>query len=589
MNLAVIDIESQGKELKDKINYVGFYTQKNGEDRYKIFEIPEQTESLRTFVSALIRKKFAFVGHNGKFDTSRMLKHLGINIHLWHDTYVLAYLCCTSDVLKYKPKGYLSLEKCAERELGIESWDIDLKIKITKDPIVIPYLKKDLKTTYQLTQYYLKKLPKDRYDIYRLIMQYSNAYKHIEQNGFPIDSARMASLRATTEVEIQKLHEQLVTFADINYNSSIQLCDLLYEQYNLPVLEKTEKGNPSVNASVLKRLYKSHPIIPLILEYRKKIRMVAFMTSWEEKMVLKDDGTTWLYPTFNVAGTLSGRLSASEPNLQQIPRDKTLKSLFRSPYPDYEFVQLDFSQIELRIAAIVAEVKAMKQAYAKGEDLHTKMACVITGKKAHEISKEERTWAKVANFGYLYGMHPPSFIDYAFDDFGITFSLQQAAEIRYNFFALYPEMTLYYEQVEQDLTHYHSTTSLSGRVYEIDPAIMTNFKKFNAVLRSAINFPVQNTASDFVQMGVVALVRDQKIKDDIILCGTVHDAVIALIKKEKLEETIAYIKQVLTNPPLVHKYFSIPYPFEIPMVVDEEIGPFGLGVSLKEYEEGNTV
>lgn len=567
----VIDLETEGLGINDPINYVGVY---NGE-HYGIYELPEERDTAIRVLN-YIKGTGEPVGYqHGKWDTFRLLRQLGIDMPITHDSMILGYLCSNVTEMKKSKKGSLSLKTLAQKYLGVPDWDIDTAVKKGKGEEVKKYLKYDLKYTYDLIQKLLKELCPLRRLTYKLIMRATNAYKYIESNGVPIDLKQLEVVREENLVKLDKLLYKFSQLSTINFNSPKQLQNLLYNELGLPVTNLTKTGQPSTNEDTLLNLKGMHPVVDLLLELRETKKCDDFLKDWKEKAV---DGK--LYPTFNLHTTVTGRTSCNNPNLQQVPREKALKSLFRSNDPEWEFVQMDYSQIELRIAAIVADVKAMKEAYIKGEDLHTNMATVITRKNLKDISKEERTGAKAANFGYLYGMGAPSFCDYAKSTYGIKVTPPEAQLIRGNFFTMYPELPLHYQMVTSELRNKQYIRSIMSRVYEIEASHLA--LDTGSCLRGAINFTVQGTASDYVLCGIIELVETMRHRIKVL--GTVHDSVLMLVRKgASFAQDITQARKILERPKLIKNLLNPDYKIDIPIVVDVEIGPWGCGVSLDEY------
>ncbi len=277
-------------------------------------------------------------------------------------------------------------------------------------------------------------------------------------------------------------------------------------------------------------------------------------------------------------------------NLQQVPRNKDLKSLFRATDPEWEFVQIDYSQAELRFASIVAGVEAIKQAYRNGEDLHTNMAAVISGKSRDQVSKKDRTGAKAANFGYLYGMQAKSFVEYAKLTYGVTLTEEEAQSIRLSFFETNHELVPFYKKVERELLSEGCIFSIMGRRYWTQSEVLLNRKERAAYIRRAINFTVQSSASDYVLCGLIEVDKRLPI-EEVRLIGTVHDSVLMLVKKnQNLRKNLELIKHIMEHPQLAPMHLNPAYEIDVPIVVDVEIGPWGLGVDITEYfkKEGTT-
>lgn len=582
MNI-VCDIETESLATNTTINYVGFYWEIDNHEYFKCFDLPQDIEDLRSWVIEAEYKynvKWAF--HNGKFDTVRLLYSYGIDMTITHDTMILAYLCSTVDELKDNRGKWLGLKYAAPRILGVENWDISTSKKTSKSrEDVVPYLEKDCKYTYKLLKKLMADLPVNKRKTYRLIIEALNAYKYVEINGLPIDTNALDIAYNDYKQQREEISKQLKVYADINYNSPIQLQKLLFEDLQLPIINYTDKGSPSTGVSELKQLQGEHPIIDLLLKHREVEKALAFLTSWKESMIQHKDGHYYVHSSFNMHGTVTGRTSSSDVNLQQIPRNKILKSLFKATMPDWELACLDYSQLELRFAGIVADVEAIKDSYRNGVDLHRLMAAKVAGCSMEEVTPEMRTQAKAINFGFVYGMQAASFVNYARDSYGVTVTLDESIQIRQAFFDLYPELTVYYSQVEYDLMNYCKQTSIMCRDYEISPYKLANTFNRSNYIRAAINFPIQSAGSDYVICGLIEVINDPQLKDKIRVCATVHDSIIFLVKKDGLSNTVTKVQQIMQKPKLAEQLLT--KEIDIPIIVDIELGPLGKGVDLNEY------
>lgn len=588
MNI-VCDIETDNLTINTPINYVGFYARRHSDNEpcFEYFKLPQDLEALKAFIKDGEEHGAKWCFHNGKFDTVRLLYSYGIDMRISHDTMILTYLASTVDELKDNRGKWLGLKYAAPRILGVKNWDIETSQKTSKkDEDVLPYLAKDCQYTYELLEKLMADLPVTRRRTYKLIIEALNAYKYVEINGLPIDTAQLEQTYNEYKLESASLAKDLKAYANINYNSSQQLSKLLYIDLQLPILEYTEAGAPSTRVSVLKQLKGQHPIIDLLLKHREVEKALAFLESWRTEMIQHTDGHYYLHSNFNMHGTVTGRTSSSEVNLQQIPRNKKLKSLFKATMPGWELACLDFSQLELRFTGVVANVQAIKESYRKGVDLHRLMASKVAGCTMDEVTKDMRTQAKAINFGFIYGMQAASFVEYARDSYGVNVTLEEAVAIRQAFFELYPELLVYYQDVEQDLMGDCKQTSIMGREYELNPSILLNKFTRQNYLRAAINFPVQSAGSDYVICGLIQVVNDPVLKDKIRVCATVHDSIIFLVKKDGLAETVTRVQQIMQDPVLAHQLAT--KEIDLPIVVDIELGPLGKGVNLDEYTNEHT-
>lgn len=586
MNIA-LDIETKDLKVNTTINFIGVYSiNSKGKELFKSYKMPEDLEAFKSFVEFAKEHKHKFIMHNGKFDAVRILWSYGIDIHIDHDTMILAYLLSTVDELKENRGKWLGLKYVAQRMLGVENWDIDKGKKTSTDENdVIPYLYLDCKHTYLLYNTLVRRFPKERIKTYKLIMHAINAYKYIEFNGLPINMDKLEETYQEYAKEREMLKDQLASYKDINWNSTKQLSEYLFEELKLPIIKTTPKGSPSTGVAELKELASHHEVIPLLLKHRNVEKAMAFLESWTEEAILHPDGNYYLHSNFNLHGTVTGRTSSSDVNLQQIPRNKKLKSLFSAEHiPGWQLVCLDYSQLELRFAGIVADIHAIKESYRKGEDLHYKMASTVTGKPVDQVTKEERTQAKAANFGFLYGMQAKSFVEYAKTTYGVTVSLEESQLIRQRFFELYPELLSYYDKVKQDLLSSSKQTSVMGREYEVNPIKLLNPYERENIIRPAINFPVQSAGSDYVISGLIEVMNDPILKDNIKIGATVHDSIIGLVREDENFKTyIDRIRTLMERPRIAKDLLTVDIDF--PIVVDVEIGPLGKGISLEEWEE----
>lgn len=240
-----------------------------------------------------------------------------------------------------------------------------------------------------------------------------------------------------------------------------------------------------------------------------------------------------------------------------------------------------YSQAELRTAAVVAGVEAIKYAYNNGEDLHRNMAALVAGIPREEVTKQQRTQAKAINFGYLYGMQAKSFVEYAKLSYGVDVTLEDATMIRNKFFESYHELPKYYKDTQDELLANGYVTSIMGRRYKVDFTELFFKDKRQKYLRRILNFPVQSAASDIMLCALIEI-HDTMDPNEVKMVATVHDSVEMLIKKnEHFKDNILKIQSIMQNPKLRDKYITVPW--DVPLVADIEVGPFGAGVELDEY------
>lgn len=303
-----------------------------------------------------------------------------------------------------------------------------------------------------------------------------------------------------------------------------------------------------------------YPYIDDLLRARKLGKDVGYLKSWREK----SDDRGYLHPTFKPAHVATGRLSSENPNAQQVSRH--LKECF--PAPDgWWFVQADYAQVELRIAAMLARERNMIEAFTRGDDLHTIMAAIINGIDPSEVTKAQRQAAKAVNFGFLYGMGARKFVDYAFDEYGIIFTIDEAKRIRRLFFETWPRLGEWHE--EQRITAHTQgyVRSPLGRRRRL-PDLRSDLNgKVAAAERQAINAPVQSFASDMMLLAIITL--DQQPSEHRRGVGTVHDSGLYYIREGHLKEELAAIGDAMLHPP-VKRLFGCE--ITVPLEVEFEIG-----------------
>ena len=381
----------------------------------------------------------------------------------------------------------------------------------------------------------------------------------------------LESKRADIERELVKLAGK-----EINWNSPTQIQTLIYEDLSLPVIERTESGAPSTSETTLKQLREQHPIIDKILEYRGvNIQISHFIDGWIDRM--------WgqrLFPSFKLHGTVTGRTSCTDPNLQQVPRDPTIRNLVGAP-EGWSFVEIDYSQAELRIAAIMSGDETMSRIYATGGDIHTHTYEMISGEKVSDdkyIRKEQRKKAKAVNFGFVYGMGWRKFKEYARDTYGVTLTDKEAQEWREKFFQVYHSLPKWHSKQRRIVQSLGQVRSPIGRIRRLPDIYSTDKSKKAEAERQSINSPVQGFGSDLTILGMSEIMKkssycdpDYALDDEkFYVVGTVHDATLFEVKNDYLMEFCPKAKHILENPLALKEVFHFESP--VPIVADVAVG-----------------
>jgi DNA polymerase I len=336
---------------------------------------------------------------------------------------------------------------------------------------------------------------------------------------------------AAQEAELQRLagHE-------FNVNSNAQLAQVLYGELKLPVLKRGKTG-PSTDAEVLEKLAEQHPLPKVLLDYRMLSKLKSTYLDALGPLVAADGR---LHTTFHQAATATGRLSSSDPNLQNIPIRTDIGRSIRRAFvadPGWSLLSADYSQIELRILAHIAEDPALVEAFRADEDVHQRTAAEVFGIPPAQVSAEQRRVAKMVNFGIAYGLSP----------YGLATRLdipqEEAAAIIERYFARYTGIRRYLEETVARARRTGVVETLFGRRRLMEDLHSSNRATAQAAERAAINMPIQGTAADLIKMAMLRIdtsLRERGLRSRMLL--QVHDELLLEAPAEELEETSALVR-----------------------------------------------
>ena len=560
---ATIDIETTGlNRYKDKVTFIGVGLSKNvGEPIFKgyIFNVqkPGQVDRFRALVKKLKQHKARTVFQNGKFDTLFLEQAYGIKLPIHEDVMLIA--------TAYDLSAEHGLKHMAQTYLGVPDWDIAKKEKTSGAQSIVPYLKKDVKYTWELFNFFMERVNPQQLKIYTQLLRPAYcAYKDIERNGLYIDLNQLKVVREKYRNEENSLLGKLQSHYDINWASSIQVAHVFYDLEKMPVFEQTPKGAPSTSASALKKLARKGYEIPTILMQYKDAatRNKMFLNRWED-----DSYESRIHASFNLTNVVSGRTSSSNPNLQQVPRTKDIRGLF-SGAPGMILFEADYSQLELRIAAHYANEKTMLRIYHEKGDIHTETAKLFTG--GREPTKEERGKAKAVNFGFLYGMMAKKFVAYALNSYGQTFTQQEAEHVRELFFAKYSRLLPWHQEQEQLCEAQGGVYNLFGRFRKLPLIYSQNKWERASAARRSINTPVQGSGSDLLISAATQI--NKELKGVAWIGATVHDSIIGECRIEDKDYVDSVIRRVMLHPKVLDD-FGVE--LRVPLDIDIGWGPWG--------------
>jgi len=560
-------------------------------------------------------KECKLVTHNGKFDLLFLYVKTGISLNLWLDTLVLAHVCGEEELgLKPLTEKYFHVKYDIAKEAKVG--EITDKFKA--------YGLDDVLYPMKLLKIFQKKIA--RYDLLKVFKHEMRAYKayyEVEKGGVPI-SPRRHEVLEKLETELRPYTEKLLTYGDINWNSNAQVASILFAPKDEPVydeqgerlpntyavvdsngktiaefkerkeanahkkeqnidgkvkmvkhylpvvigygqglevVERTKSGAPSVGVDTLSN-YVGNDCVDTLLEYKRISKLITFIESWEDLQV---DGK--IYPSFNITAR-TGRTTCNSPNIQQCPQDSYVRNLIEAR-PGWKLVEIDFSQLELRVASWLSGDINMQHAYQSGSDLHSKTTELLFGDTSglsHDEQKRRRTQSKSANFGFLYGMVAKTFIAYA-RGYGLDLTQEDSEKIRADFFNAYPRLLVWHEECKEFARQHGYIESPIGRKRWFDNINSYDFKKRSADERQAINSPVQGFGSDLCTSALADIVFSKELDHTRFnVLGSVHDAILFEIKDDYVEELVPKLKYMMEHPSIID---GIDVP--IPLIADVEV------------------
>ena len=363
----------------------------------------------------------------------------------------------------------------------------------------------------------------------------------METRGVAIDRAQLEQFGDMLAQRIADCETLIYSYSGepFNINSTKQLGDLLFEKLGLPPVKKTKTGY-STNVDVLEKLKSKHPIIPAIMDYRMLTKLKSTYADGLIKVIC-DDGR--IRTTFQNLVTATGRLSSTEPNLQNIPVRTDLGAEIRKmfiPKPGYVLVDADYSQIELRVLAHIADDKTMQEAFKSGMDIHTATASQVFGVEPEQVTPLQRRNAKAVNFGIVYGISEFSLAE----DIGV--SRYEAKDYIESYLANYRGVRAYMKQVVADAREKGYTKTLYGRKRYIPELKSSNFNVRQSAERIALNTPIQGTAADLIKLAMIRVeyaLNEQFPEAKLLL--QVHDELIVECPEEIAPQVAEVVSQVM--------------------------------------------
>ncbi|AHG79567.1 DNA polymerase I (POL I) [Mannheimia varigena USDA-ARS-USMARC-1388] len=484
------------------------------------------------------------IGQNIKYDLTIFANH-GIELQgVAFDTMIESYTLNSTgrhnmDDLAYRYLGHKTIpfEELAGKGKNQLTFD---KIEIAK---AAEYAAEDADVTMKLHQVLWENLAQEP-ELVKLFneieMPLVGVLSRIERNGVLIDPKKLLAQSAEIEQRLAEIEQAVHAEAGQVFNlaSTKQLQEILFDKLGLPVLKKTPKGAPSTNEEVLDELAQQGHIVPkLLMEHRGLSKLKSTYTDKLPQLINAKTGR--VHTSYNQAVTATGRLSSSDPNLQNIPIRNEEGRRIRQAFvarEGYKIVAADYSQIELRIMAHLADDEGMITAFAQGKDIHRATAAEIFGVALEDVTSEQRRSAKAINFGLIYGM----------SSFGLSNQLgigrAEAQKYMDLYFQRYPAVQQFMTDIREVAAEKGYVETLFGR-----RLYLPDIKSSNAILRKAaervaINAPMQGTAADIIKVAMNGIDNAIRGNDEIQMIMQVHDELVFEVKADKIEHYSQLIK-----------------------------------------------
>jgi DNA polymerase-1 len=516
-------------------------------DAPKQLDLTATLEKLRPLLES---DKFKKVGQNIKYDRSVLLNH-GIELKgIKFDTMLESYVLDSTgrhnmDILALKYLGHqcISFEEIAGK--GKKQLPFN-QISIIE---AAPYAAEDADVTLRLHLQLFEQLSVEP----GLLSVFNNielplltVLSDIERGGVEIDSDLLTKQSAEIGKRLLELEELAYEEAGkpFNLSSPKQLQTILYDELELPVLKKTPKGAPSTAEEVLQELALTYPLPKLIIEHRGLSKLKSTYTDKLPKMVNEKTGR--LHTSYQQAVTVTGRLSSTDPNLQNIPIRSAEGRRIRQAFiarPGYKIVAADYSQIELRIMAHLSQDKGLLDAFSAGKDIHKATAAEVFSVPLDEVTTEQRRSAKAINFGLIYGMSA----------FGLAKQLNigrhEAQLYMDKYFNRYPGVLIYMEDTRSLANEKGYVETILGRRLQLPNIKSRNGMLKKAAERAAINAPMQGTAADIIKKAMIDMADwiAQKSPGSVQMLMQVHDELVFSIKEELVESYTKEIQAIMAK------------------------------------------
>ncbi len=531
----------------------------------------DEEDLRKAFAPIFANAKPAFYAHNGKYDALVVEQAKFVRPHIDFDSMIAAYLLGDSSV---------GLKQLAFTRLGIEMTEITELIgrgrsQITMDQTDVQqasdYACGDVEATYLLVNQLGPELEeRGQMELFKTIeLPLIDVLLDMEQTGIAVDVEFLEQLSSQLSSQIGELETEIYHHAgeEFNINSTKQLGKILFEDLNLPTGRRTKTGF-SVSQDVLEGLRDAHPMVGAILEYRQLLKLKSTYVDALPAQVNPKTGR--VHTSYNQTIAATGRLSSTDPNLQNIPVrtgiGRSVRRAFiadnrpgRRPWDeDAVFLSADYSQIELRLMAHLSEDETLLKAFRDGQDIHSATAADVFGVDIKDVTSDMRRVAKTVNFGIMYGMQA----------FGLSrdtgMSRSEAQQFIDRYMARLPGVREFLDRTKQEAASQGYVQSMFGRRRYLPEITSSNFNVRLAAERMAINMPLQGSAADIMKIAMIQVhkaLKEQNLRGRILL--QVHDELLFELPRSEVEAISTLAKQIMENV----------IELEVPLAVEQSVGP----------------
>jgi DNA polymerase-1 len=516
------------------------------------------------FKTILEDEKVRKIGHNLKYDLE-VLRRYGIELKKIHfDTMIASYLVNPS--FRQHNLNLLALEHLDHNMIPIS--DLIGTGKKQKSFAQVPvedasiYSCEDADFTYRLKQIFAPKLSLLSLEklFFEVELPLIEVLAEMEMAGVSIDVQHLKKMSRQLSKQLYDLSQQIYDLAGkkFNINSTQQLSKVLFEDLKLTPVRKTQKKTAqSTDIGVLEILAKEHPLPRVLLDYRQLSKLKS--TYIDALPALVNERTGRIHTSFNQTVTTTGRLSSSDPNLQNIPirtdLGKQIRKAFVPRNSDYLILSADYSQVELRILAHFSQDESLTDAFKRGEDIHNRTASEVYGVPLDQVTGEQRAVAKTTNFSIIYGVSA----------FGLSQSTgltpQEAAEFIDVYFKKYPRVKSYMDETIELARKQGFVTTLLGRRRYIPEINSSNRQKREFAERTAINTPIQGSSADLIKVVMIDVAKELKGKNTKMILQ-VHDELVFDVFEDELDEVKEMVRDRMENT----------VQLDVPIKVDINVG-----------------